>query len=117
MSLLEKLSKKKVVTEEVTVDGDKYLITGMSLVGKGDLLASCRKKDGTLHGDKFDRAVLSACVSDADDGSKMTSEQWATVPSHITSPLIATAIKILGFDEDDISRVRRDPKDSGATES
>jgi hypothetical protein len=117
MSLAEELLKIAVPSESVTVQGREFIVTGKSLNDKAALLASCRRKDGTLNGDKFDRAVLTECVVVAADKSTLTPEQWGSVSSHITAPLVSSAISILGFDEDDIQRVRQDPKSSGSTES
>lgn len=117
MSLAEELLKIPVSSEEVTVSGKVFVVTGKSLGDKAALLASCRKKDGTLNGDLFDRTLLAECVTMKADGSTLDGESWAKVGSHITSPLLASVISLLGFDEDDIKRVRRDPKDSDSTQS
>jgi hypothetical protein len=117
MSLAEELLKIPVLTEDVTVSGMVFQVKGKSLGDKAALLASCRKKDGRLDGDLFDRTLLTECVTMKSDGSTLTIEQWAKVGSHITSPLLSSVIGLLGFDEDDIKRVRRDPKDSDSTQS
>jgi len=117
MSLAEELLKIPVASEDVIVYGREFVVTGKSLGDKAALLASCRKKDGTLNGDLFDTTLLAECVTMKGDGSKLSREQWGKVGSHITSPLLASIIGLLGFDEDDISRVRRDPKDSDSTQS
>ncbi len=117
MSLAEELLKIPVASEEVTVSGRQFVVTGKSLGDKASLLASCRKKDGSLNGDLFDRTLLAECVTMKVDGSTLTVDEWKNVPSHITSPLLASVISLLGFDEDDIKRVRRDPKDSDSTQS
>lgn len=117
MSLAEELLKIPVAVEEVTVNSMEFVVTGKSLGDKSALLASCRKKDGSLNGDLFDQTLLAECVAVKADGSTLSKEDWAKVPSHITSPLLASVIRLLGFDEDDIKRVRRDPKDSDSTQS
>lgn len=117
MSLAEDLLKIPVACEEVTVLGNVFVVTGKSLGDKAALLAKCRKKDGTLNGDLFDRTLLAECVAVKEDGSTLAVDQWAKVGSHVTSPLLASVISLLGFDEDDIKRVRRDPKDSDSTQS
>jgi hypothetical protein len=117
MSLAEELLKIPVASEEVTVLGNVFVVTGKSLGDKAALLASCRKKDGSLNGDLFDQTLLTECVTMKEDGSTLTKEQWSKVGSHITSPLLASVISLLGFDEDDIQRVRRDPKGSDSTQS
>jgi len=117
MSLAEKLLKIPVPSEEVTVADLVFIVAGKSLGDKANLLAKCRRKDGTLNGDQFDCTILAECVSMKEDGSRLSAAQWKDVPSHITSALISSVIKLLGFDEDDIKRVRRDPKDSDSTQS
>ena len=117
MSLAEQLLKIPVAIEEVTVLDKVFVVTGKSLGDKAALLARCRRKDGTLNGDLFDRTLLAECVTVKEDGSTLPVDQWAKVPSHVTSPLLASVISLLGFDEDDIQRVRRDPKDSDSTQS
>ena len=118
MSLAEELLKIEVPSERVTVLGHTFIVKGMSLNDKGAMLARCRRKaDGMLDGAKLDREMLANCVTVEKDGSKLTGEQWGQVPTHITAPLIASGVELLGFDEDDIKRVKRDPKDSSSTES
>ena len=117
MSLAEGLLKIPVPSEEVTVQGMVFVVSGKSLGDKANLLAKCRRKDGSLNGDMFDRTLLAECVTMKEDKSTLTTEQWKEVSSHITSALLSTVIRLLGFDEDDIKRVRRDPKDSDSTQS
>lgn len=117
MGLAESLLKIPVKSEEIIVAGLLFVVTGKSLGDKAKLLADCRRKDGALNGDLFDRTLLAECVSMKEDGSRLSTDQWKSVPSHVTSPLLSTVISLLGFDEDDIKRVRRDPKDSDSTQS
>lgn len=117
MSLDEDLRLIPVITEDVTVYGREFVVSGKSQAGKAALMAKCRNKDGTLNGDKLDLEILTQCVKRKHDDKAFDSTYWAEVPSHITSPLISCGISILKFDEDDIKRVRRDPKDSDSTQS
>jgi hypothetical protein len=117
MSLIEELLKIPVVVEEVTVCGREFVVTGKSQADKAKIAASSRRKDGFLDGDLFDTTLLSECVTIKGESAKLSPEQWGNVPSHITSPLMASVVAILGFDKDDIKRVRRDPKDSDSTQS
>lgn len=115
MSLKEKLKLKKCPVERVTIDGETYIVTGLSLNATAKLTASCRNAStGKLNGDKLDRTLLEACVSDPDDGSTMTADEWGEVPRSITGPLVSVILNLCGLDKDDI---QRDPKDSGSTKS
>lgn len=114
MSLSEKLKKKACKSERVTVDGDVFVVTGKSLNDTAAIMAKARKANGTLNGDKLDRLLLEACVTDPDDGSNMPADEWGGVSRHITGPLMATIMSVCGMDKDDF---QRDPKDSDSTES
>jgi hypothetical protein len=117
MSLDEDLRKIPVLCEEVTVHGREFVVSGKSLRDKGALMARCRRKDGTINGDLFDHTLLAECVKRKHDCKEFSADYWADVPTHITSPLLASVIGLLGFDDDDIKRVRRDPKDLSAIEN
>ncbi len=114
MSLSEKLRNKKCPVERVTVDGMVFSVSGRSLNATAAITAKARKKDGVLQGDKLDRLLLEACVSDPDDGSIMTAEEWGDVPRAITGPLMTVILSLCGLDQED---VQRDPKNSGSIES
>jgi hypothetical protein len=103
MSLAEQLKKKAVATSNVKVDGMEFVVTGKSKADRSKLMATHRKKDGKLDGDKFDSAALESCVSMA-DGSTLTASEWDGIPSHITGPLMSEVMKVCGFDNDDIER-------------
>jgi|GEM_PF-2792545 len=115
MSLSEKLRKKKVPQEIVTIDGERYSVRGLSLNDTASVLAKCRKgKDQKLDGDKFDRTLLASCVCDPDDASTATADEWGEAPRSVTGPLMGVVMNLCGLDKDD---VQRDPKDSDSTES
>lgn len=114
MSLAERLKKKPVKVENVTVDGDRYVVTGKSKLDKGKIYASCRRKDGTLDLDKLESALLAACVTDEENSSAPV-DVWESASSHITGPLVAAVLSVCGMDKDDLKR--DDPKDSGSTEN
>jgi len=114
MSLSERLKKKACKSERVTIDGEAYIVTGKSLNDTAAIMAKARKANGTLNGEKFDKEILAACVSDADGVSDMSAEQWGQVPRSITGPLVSVIFNLCGLDKED---VQRSPKDSGSTES
>lgn len=114
MSLSEKLLKRECPKETVTVDGLDFIVRGLSLNDTAALMAKCRSAKGVLDGDKIDRELLAACVSDVDGSNDMTSKQWGEVPRAITGPLLSVVLNLCGLDKED---VKRSPKDSGSTES
>lgn len=114
MSLSEKLKKIPCKSERVTIDDAVFVVTGKSLNDTAAIMAKARKANGTLNGDKLDRLLLEACVTDPDDGSTMPEKEWGGISRHVTGPLMATIMSVCGMDKDDF---QRDPKDSGLTES
>lgn len=112
MSLSDRLKKRSCPSEVVTIDGERFRVTGLSLNATAAITAKSRKKDGKLDGEKMDRLLLEACVSDTDDGSSLTAEEWGQQPRAFTGPLMSEVMRLCGMDKDDIDR---DPKDSGST--
>lgn len=113
--LREKLKLKKCPVERVTIDGEVYIVTGLSLNATAKLTANCRSAStGKLNGDKLDRVLLEACVTDPEDGSALTADEWGDVPRSITGPLVSVILNLCGLDKEDI---QRDPKDSGSTKT
>lgn len=112
MTLSERLKLKQCKNESVTVDGDVYVVRGMSKRERGKLFAQARKKDGTINTDLLEAILLEYCVSD-DTGSKATRMEWDVVPSHITGPLVAKIMEVCGLDKDDLEKDEddADPKD------
>lgn len=114
MPLSEKIKKKACPSEIVTVLGDTYLVTGKSLNDAAAITAKARQKDGKLNGEKLDRMLLEACVSDPEDKSTMTADEWGQAPRAITGPLMTVIMSLCGFDREDLER---SPKDSSSTAS
>lgn len=114
MSVFDELRKSTCPSELVTVRGKTFCVTGLSLNASGALAAKCRKSNGLLEGDKLDRAILEACVTDPQTGERFTSKEWGESPRAYTGPLSKVALDLSGFDESDI---QRDPKDSGSIEN
>ena len=114
MSLSDILKKKTVKVERVTIDEVEFVVTGKTKSERAALMASNRRKNGTLDGDKFDSQALADCVTLAEDGTRSPASDWDIASSHITGPLTAVVMSVCGFDKDDI---QRDPKDSDSTES
>mgnify|MGYP000971197734 CR=1 FL=1 len=114
MSLKAKLQKRKCPSEQVTIAGEKFTVTGKSLNDVSAVMAKCRNAKGTLNGDKLDRELLSSCVADEDGTTDMTPDDWGGVPRQITGPLMKVILSLCGLDSEDI---QRDPKDSDSTQS
>lgn len=114
MSLAERLKKKAIKVERVTVDDDVYVVTGKSKLELGKIRANARRKDGSLNTDKLEAELLVCCVTD-EGGSGASASEWENASAHITGPLVAAVISVCGMDKDDLKR--EDPKDSGSTEN
>lgn len=114
MSLSERLRKKPIKVERVTVDGDVYVVTGKSKLDRSKIYAKARRKDGTVDTDKLETEFLVECVTDI-EGNAATADDWNIAPSHVTGPLVSAVMGVCGLDRDDLKR--EDPKDSGSTES
>tara|TARA_R110000868_G_scaffold260927_1_gene519049 strand:+ start:5999 stop:6343 length:345 start_codon:yes stop_codon:yes gene_type:complete len=114
MSLSERLKKKSVKFERVTVDGDVYIVTGKSKLELGKIRANARRKDGSLNTDKLEAELLVSCVTD-EGGTSATANEWEHASSHVTGPLVTAVISVCGMDRDDLKR--DDPKDSDSIES
>lgn len=112
MSLSDRLKEKQCRVATVTVDGLQFKVTGKTKRERGALFAQARDKNGNLNSNKLESLLLEACVCDASDGSKCKADEWDTVPSHITAPLVAEIMRVCGLDKEDI-----DPKDSDSTAS
>jgi len=101
MSLREKLKAAKPREKRLTLDGDKYLVRGLSRVRKNELVEKCQAK-GKLNNALLEATLLSECVYDPADGKLVMSDpnDW-DVPSHIAGPLIKACIEVCGFDDSD----------------
>lgn len=111
MSLSDKLKKITCQSETVTVDGIRFKCSGKSLLDGGEISAKASRKK-TKRAGYLDACWLAECVEDADDGSKLTADEWMNQSKHITGPLITVVMQLNGLDNDDLER---DPKDSGTT--
>lgn len=114
MTLSERLKKKAIKSERVTVDGDLYLVTGKSKLDRSKIYAKARRKDGTLDVDKLETEFLVECVTD-EEGSRAAADDWNASPSHITGPLVNAVMGVCGLDKDDLKR--EDPNGSSSTEN
>lgn len=111
MSLTEKLKTQTCPSEVVTIGGTSFKVTGLSLAANGRIAAKCTK-NGRVDGNAMDWELLAACVSDPEDGTKASAEDWKQAPRAITGQLSSLVLKLNGFDKEDLS-----PKDSEPIES
>ena len=101
MSLAEKLKKKQCNSKVVEVDGLQFKVTGLSMLARGEAVAAARNKKGSLDTHLLDRILLERCVADAEDGSTMTADEWAGVPSHIGKALLTVVFELVDASEVD----------------
>lgn len=102
MSLRKKLKQAKSKEITVEIDGDSYLVRGLTRTAKNKLAQSATPIDGgKMDVDSFEAMMLAACVYDPADGELLISEprEWDDVPSHITGPLVAACTDVCGFEE------------------
>lgn len=98
MSLMDELKATKVLQEETTVAGKKFLVEGKSLAMKARVYAAARNAEGVLDQAKVDAGFLSLCVLHPETQKRIGSpEDWLAVPSHITGPLIAVVARVMGL--------------------
>lgn len=114
MSLAEALRAKQCRSERIEVDGIAFLVNGKTKRERGALFARARDKNGNINSEKLESILLEACVCDANDRSTVPANEWESVPSHITAPLIAEIMRVCGLDKEDL---QKDPKDSDSTAS
>lgn len=113
MSLIDKLQKVQCPSEVVTVAGIRFRCVGKSLLDGGQITAKASRRKSKAAG-YVDACWLSECVEDADDGSKMSADEWMKQPRNITGPLVSVVMQLNGLDNEDLER---DPKDGGTTET
>lgn len=103
MSLREKLKAAKPREKRLTLDGDEYLVRGLSRVRKNELVEKCQAK-GKLNNTLLEATLLSECVYDPADGKLVMDDpsDW-DVPSHIAGPLVKACIDVCGFDDSEAS--------------
>lgn len=120
MSLRERLKAKRVAEEQVEVDGERFLVIGMSRLARHDIYsrihAAAQKEGGKLDNYEVEGRLLSVAVRDAETGEPIFADdewkEWDSVPATITGPLVAAVMRANGFDNEDVGR---EVKNSEAT--
>jgi hypothetical protein len=115
MSLRDKIKARKPKEILLQVDGDKYLVRGMSRVAKGELVRRCSNKSGGIDSDKLEAETLAACVLDPETQEQVMPDpnDW-DVPADFSAPLVSAAISVCGFDS---SEIKEKLKNLEATDS
>lgn len=113
MSLKDKVLARKPREETFEACGETFLIVGKSKRDRAALFAKSRRKDQSLDFERLENVILSECVCDPDTKSKICEpNEWGSVDSELTGPLVSVCMKILGMDKTDLT-----PKDSDSTET
>ena len=107
MSLRDKLKAAKPLEKTVEIDGDIFLVRGLSRIRKNELASKCTVK-GTLDNEKLEACLLAECVCDPATGELVMSEptDW-DVPAHIAGPLVKACIECCGFDRDEAKQLEK----------
>lgn len=97
-SLKDRLLASKPRELTVSIDGDDFLVRGVSRTEKNQMVERCTSKAGKLDGAKFEAAFLAACVLDPSTGEQVMPDpaDW-NVPSHVSSTLLEAAMDVCGF--------------------
>lgn len=114
MSLKERIKKRDVARETVTVQGEQFLIVGKSKRDRAAIFAKCKsKKTEKLNYELLEDTLLAECVYDPELNEPLLDvTEWGSIDSAITGPLMSHVMRVVGMDKDDVN-----PKDSGATET
>ena len=112
--LAEKLRAKKCKNEPVTIDGDSYLIIGLTRRERSQLVSKARDKRGVLDTVKLEGLALVRCAHDPEISEPIFSSpaEWDSVPAEITGPLVSAIMDRNGFDDSDLGK---EPDDSPET--
>lgn len=113
--LAERIRARQCSNDPVTVDGETFLIAGLSRRERSEIQAKCRdRRKGVLDPQRLEDALLVRCVLDPTSGKSVfaTPAEWAEVPAEITGPLMSAIMKKNGFDEADLGK---SPDSTGET--
>jgi hypothetical protein len=92
----------------VTVYDERFLLRGMRRSERSQVYADSQGKDGKTDFAKLEGLVLTKCVLDPESKEQAIEDwtQWGDVPACITGPLIGQLMKLNGFDNDDLGKVK-----------
>jgi hypothetical protein len=115
MSLRERILAKKIKEEIVTVDGDDYLLIGLSTLDKAKCFSEGRDKKGVMPDGRVELNFLEACVRDPSSRELvMNWKEWQTVPSDITGPIVSRIRQIVGLDAEDLGKKQDDTSETAS---
>jgi hypothetical protein len=105
MSLRERTQAKKRKSIVVTVDGDDYLVIGLSHLDRAKCFNEGRDKRGDMPAGRIELNLLGDCVCDPETQQPLMDwTEWKDVSSHITAPLISVIRECNGIDEEDLPK-------------
>jgi len=113
-NLRERLEKRSNPETVLTIDGERFLVVGLSRSERARQFAKCRDKSGKVNTERIEGEMLCLCVRDPDTREQVFTDwsAWDNLPAQITGPLMAEIMQINGMDKDDVGR---EVKNSDAT--
>lgn len=120
MSLADRLKARNCKSELVEVDGEKFLLQGITRRERGELQAKCREKSsGRLDSHRLEGELLARCVYDPETEERVFQSHsgWDQVPAEITGPLISGLMQRNGFDNDELGKVSEGADSTAETQT
>lgn len=113
-SLAEKLKASKPRELIVEVDGDKYLVRGLSRVAKSKLYNQAVSPAGKWDAATYEGLMLAACVRDPETEELLLPDpaDW-DIPAELSGPLVEACADLIGLSKSEKDAV----KNSEPTES
>ena len=113
MSLKERLLSKLPKSETVSVDGESFLVRGLTHLSRAKCFSDGRDKKGDMPAGRVELNFLSECVCDPEtQQTVMNWSEWSSVPSHITGPLVSKVRELNGLDSEDIGKKQEDTSEA-----
>lgn len=104
MSLRDKIKAKTRKEKTVIVDGDEYLLCGISELD-GSRAEAIANIDGKIDGGRMRREILVRSLFDPETKERLyhdgEASELESVPRHITGELFSVAMKLSGYSSDD----------------
>lgn len=104
MSLRDKIQSKTRKQETVTIDGDAYLLRGLSEL-EGSKAEALATTDGKIDGGRMRREILIRSLLDPETNERVyldgEASELESVPRQITGTLFSVALKLSGYSSDD----------------
>jgi hypothetical protein len=104
MSLRDKIKAKSRNEETVTIDGDDYLLRGLSEL-EGSNAEALATNNGKIDGGRMRREILIRSLLDPETKDRVyldgESSELESVPRKITGQLFSVAMRLSGYSSDD----------------